>query len=201
MRHFPSPEWCAVEDRFKKERSYYDFETLSFRKDGSKKGARKLLIGIATESSDGRFTVHTSEDFSDKLDLYPSQRVLQEAQRVNSGSSKNQRSRSITMKKDFELDKLATDNVGVVGRETEIQELEVLYLDAKTKMAVVVIGPSGSGKSVLAMEMKSIITSRGGLFCAGNLINRTEPIHTKPLRRQLRHLSIRLKRIKTCSQN
>lgn len=74
------------------------------------------------------------------------------------------------------LGELATENLKVVGRSEEHKLLQGLYESPLVKMATIV-GPSGSGKSVVAQELQDFIKRKGGVVCSGkfDVQNRADP--------------------------
>ena len=203
--------WKAVEDRATTARSTFDFETLTFIHQGCDEEEQSNNYDDAEleEEEESSSLPFHPDDYSNKLSLQPSERLTQQLLRQRFSNScgdgdhhhhSNVRGsyRTSPMNRtcssndpEMYLDKLATQDMKLVGRDAEIQLLEKLYQNAisstssssqqhqqqqlenprdmmKKKM-VVVVGPSGSGKSALGMHLKesSLHQNGGGIWCAG----------------------------------
>ena len=76
----------------------------------------------------------------------------------------------------LQMCELANENLRVVGRNEEHQNLLEYFQDKNTKM-VTVVGPSGLGKSVVAQQLQETIVKKGGVVCCGkfDVQNRADP--------------------------
>ena len=73
------------------------------------------------------------------------------------------------------------DGQAMVGREEDVRQLSRLHAmsfdTVTTTQMALIVGPSGSGKSVLAGELECIVKSAGGIWCTGkfDVQNRADP--------------------------
>ena len=174
---FATRNWQAQIDRFENARNDFDFESLEF--------SGKFDDNCAS-------TVITStfgQTFSSKLEIEPSEQfVKRSVEKLHSTRRPSKRSA---------LDRLATQDVGFLGREQEVEELYSCYNDPTTKM-VTIVGYSGSGKSALAQQIAPQ-AKKSGFVTAGkfDITNRADPYlaFTEAINELIRQISIEDERI------
>lgn len=81
---------------------------------------------------------------------------------------------------EFTLNKLNLSELEVYGREKEITQLKKSFqdvIDKQNKSVISIVGYSGVGKSLLALQLRPMVLEKQGFFCVGKFDqqNRAEP--------------------------
>ena len=171
--------WQAQADRFTEGRATFQFETLTFpdAETSSHAGSFRTYFSnnsasSTVENSSASGFVEADNNNKDDVDYIASQLNIEHSQRfvrrsaaaLRSGSL---RSSSHNCDNDFTLDQLAAHDVTLQGRAAQVQKLHDLYDNTATIQMATIIGPSGSGKSVLAQTSMGQKIMRAGFLVRG----------------------------------
>mgnify|MGYP005840795657 CR=1 FL=1 len=162
---FGVSRWRSDPDRFERARQNFNFETLTFLPFAEDDACSVTATDLTSTFGGG------ANAFASKLSMEPSAQFVQRsARKVKRQEASKDDSQELSG-----FDRLAACD-RLVGRDEEVEKLICWFQDSETRI-VNLIGYSGSGKSVLAQQIKTHVEQSEGFLAAGkfDVQNRADP--------------------------